>query len=276
MSRHHGARHHGERERERESIVANLPAQFIPCLVLLLAAAPATAAVRVVSLNLCTDQMLVLLAPEKIAALSLLARDPALSAVATEAGRFPAVRASAEAVLALHPDLVLAARFGAQTTLAVLERHGVPVVRMDLAEDFPGIRLRTREMAELLEVPERGHKLIAAMDATLSSIHAPDRRPTAIAWEPRGYTAARGSLMDAVMRAAGVINASDGQRLGIEALLRHPPDMLVVPDTPAFPSLATDMLAAPALRAIARHALPPALTLCATPLSARAAMLLAR
>ena len=60
------------------------------------------------------------------------------------------------------------------------------------------------------------------------------------------------------------------------ALLRHPPDLLVVPDTPAFPSLATDMLAAPALRAIPRRALPPALTLCATPLSARAAMLLAR
>ena len=37
---------------------------------------------HVVSLNLCTDQMLVLLAPEKVAALSPLARDPALSFVA--------------------------------------------------------------------------------------------------------------------------------------------------------------------------------------------------
>ena len=44
---------------------------------------------RVVSLNLCTDQMLVLLAPEKIAALSPLARDPALSFVAPQAAHLP-------------------------------------------------------------------------------------------------------------------------------------------------------------------------------------------
>ena len=41
---------------------------------------------RVVSLNLCTDQMLVLLAPEKVLALSPLARDPALSFVAARGG----------------------------------------------------------------------------------------------------------------------------------------------------------------------------------------------
>jgi iron complex transport system substrate-binding protein len=41
-------------------------------------AAPAHAGQRVVSLNLCTDQMLVLLAPEQVVALSPLARDPTL------------------------------------------------------------------------------------------------------------------------------------------------------------------------------------------------------
>src|SRR5262245_39502286 len=116
--------------------------RIVPTLFLALlcgAAAPE----RVVSLNLCTDQMLVLLAPEKVAALSPLARDPALSFVAPQAASLPTVRVSAEAVLRLHPDLVLAARYGAQTVLALLQREGVPILHTDLPQDFAGIRRMT-------------------------------------------------------------------------------------------------------------------------------------
>ncbi len=77
-------------------------------LMLLIAGGPARAVERVVSLNLCSDQLLVMLAPEKVAALTVLARDPSLSVVAAEARHLPVVRADAEAVLRLRPDLVLA------------------------------------------------------------------------------------------------------------------------------------------------------------------------
>ncbi len=245
---------------------------------LLLVSLPSHAAPpsRVVSLNLCTDQMLLLLAPAKIAALSALARDPSLSALAAEAASHPMVHASAEAVLALHPDLVLASRFGAQTTLALLEQRGVPILRMELAENFEGVRRVTHSLAARLDVREQGAALLRDMDAILAAIPPSARPLTAIAWEPRGYTAGPGSIMDAVMRAAALHNGAHGERLGIEALLRRHPDVLLLPDTPAFPSLATDMLAAPSLRALPRRLLPPSLTLCATPLTARAVRLLAR
>jgi len=111
-------------------------------LALLLWAAPARAApdARVVSLNVCTDQLLALLAPEQIAALSVLSRDPALSVVAEQSARLPVVRADAEAVLRLTPTLVLAGPYGAQSTLAALERRGVPVMRLGLPESFGAIR----------------------------------------------------------------------------------------------------------------------------------------
>ncbi len=130
----------------------------------------ARAAERVVSLNLCTDQMLVLLAPEKIAALSPLARDPALSFVAPQAAHLPIVRASAEAVLRLHPDLILAAPYGAQTTLALLQQERIPVLRIALPQDFAGIRQATRLLAATLGVPQRGEALLAAMDAGLAAL----------------------------------------------------------------------------------------------------------
>ena len=77
-------------------------------------------------------------------------------------------------------------------------------------------------------------------------------------------------------QAAGLTNAANGGRMGIETLLRHPPDLLILPDTPTFPSLATEMLRAPVLASIPRRYLPPALTLCAGPWSARAVAMLAR
>ena len=231
---------------------------------------------HVVSLNLCTDQMLVLLAPDKIAALSPLARDPELSFVATKARHLPVVRASAEAVLRLHPDLILAAPFGAQTTLAALEEERIPVLRIALAQDFDGIRRMTRLLAVTLGVPDRGEALLARMDAQLEALPHRDIAVHALVWEPRGLTAGPGSLMDAVLHEAGISNASDGRQVTLEALLRHPPDLLVVPSAPAYPSLATTMLDHPALAGLPRRAIPPALTLCAGPFTAEAAARLAR
>ena len=237
---------------------------------------PTHAADRVVSLNLCTDQMLVLLAPEKIAALSPLARDPSLSYVAERAAHLPIVRASAEAVLRLHPDLVLAGPYGAQTTLALLAQERIPQLRIALPQDFAGIRAMTRLLASTLGVPQRGEALIAAMDARLAALPRPERSVRALVWEPRGFTAGPGTLMDAVPRAAGLDNGSDGKRVGVEALLRRPPDLLIVPTDPAYPSLATELLDHPALAHLRRRTIPPALTICAGPFNAEAAAMLAQ
>ena len=237
---------------------------------------PSYAADRVVSLNLCTDQMLVLLAPWKVAALSSLARDPALSFVAREAADHPVVRASAEAVLHLHPDLVLAAPFGAQTTLALLAAGRGSGAAHRTAPGFRRHPPGDAPSGEILGVPVRGDALLVAMGGDLDALPHPAKPRRALVWQPRGLTAGPGTLMDAVLRSVGLINASDGRRVGLEALLTHPPDLLVVPAAPEFPSLATALLDHPALAGIARRAIPPALTICAGPFTARAAALLAQ
>ena len=231
-------------------------------------------AAGVVSLNLCTDQYLVLLAPERIAALSPLARDPSLSHVAAQAATLPWVRADAEAVLHLAPDLVLAANWGAQATLQALERHGVSVVRSTLPEDFPAIRLETMRLARLLGVEARGAALLAAMDATLAAV-TPGPPTEATVLEPRGYTAAAGSLADSVLHAAGLRNADQGRRQDLETLLTHPPALLVLANAPPYPSLATDFLRHPALARLPTRRLPPAALVCGGPWTADAVRYLA-
>ena len=165
------------------------------------AASEAPVAARIVSLNLCTDQYLMLLAPGRAVALSPLARDPALSVVAPQAAGVAWVRPDAEAVLALRPDLVLAGPFGAQTTLAVLARHGVPILRTALPQDFPAIRAETRRFAAALGAIGEGERLIAQMDIRLANIPLQPRLEV-LALEPRGYVPGEGSLEQNVIRAA--------------------------------------------------------------------------
>ena len=75
---------------------------------------PRGTAVRVVSQTVGTDELLLALAaPEQVAALSHLARDPAFSAVPGEARRYPQlqVNGDAESILRYAPTLVLFANY---------------------------------------------------------------------------------------------------------------------------------------------------------------------
>jgi iron complex transport system substrate-binding protein len=237
-------------------------------LAVLLVARPAAAA-GVVSLNLCTDELLLALAPERIAALSPLARDPALSVFADAATHHPWVRPSAEAVLRLRPDLVLAGQYGAQAAIAILRDRGIRVDQVAEPTDFPGVATEIARVAAALGVPARGAALAASMRARLAAIR-PRRRTDAIFWQARGYTAGPGSFAAAVMGAAGLANGGTGRAVGVEAMLMHPPTLLVVAEAPATPSLATDLLSHPALAGIPRITLAPALLACPGPWSVAA------
>ena len=239
-----------------------------------LLAFPAQAAPDIVSLNLCTDQYLLALAPERAAAVTFLARDPDLSVMAATAAAVPTVRADAEAVLALRPTLVLAAPWGARATLDALARRGVTVERIDPPTDFASIRATTRHLGARLGASARAEALLAAMDEVLAVPRT--AQGGAIALEPRGLTAGPGSLRDAVLRAAGLTNAGDGRQLSLEALARAPAVLLVVAPPPSYPARATEFLAHPVLAYHPRREVPQHLTICGGPWSAGAVALLAR
>jgi iron complex transport system substrate-binding protein len=243
---------------------------------LVLVRPPAEAALRVVSLNLCTDQMLVLLAPQSVAGLSPLARDPAISAVASRAADLPVVVPAAEAVLRLNPDLVLAEPYGAQAVVAVLHQLGLHVVAVPEPQSFSEIRANIMTLATLLDARARGAALITHMDAELAGLPQPAHPLTAILLEPRGFAAGPASLAAAVLRAAGYRDAARGGWLPLETLLAHPPDLLVIPSAPGLPSLATDLLANPSLGSLPRRFIPAAWLICGSPFAAEAARLIAR
>lgn len=200
-------------------------------LVLAMSATPAMAdearPPRVMSLDQCGDQYALALAPEAELALSPRADDPDSWMRAAAAGH-RRVRPTLEAAIAFRPDVVVRYWGGDARLLARLEASGVEVVTLADATDFAGVRDNIRVAATALGHPARGETLIAGMDADLAraapSAAAPKR--SALYLTAGGFTAGRGTLIDAIFRAAGMLNAAAGAGfapVSVERIALAPP-----------------------------------------------------
>lgn len=276
--------------RTGQSLIARLFVIVVALFVALATTVKAEAPRRIVSLNLCTDQWLLLLAPrDHIAALSSLAVDPDLSALWQQVGDLPLTHGTAEEVLPLAPDLVLAGRYTARPTVALLKARGVKVLEIDLADDFDMIRAQARQVAAALGRVAAGEALIAAMDAQLAAATPPVDAapgPRILNMTTGAFTAGSGTLHDAVIRTAGLRNyaAEKGLAgygyLALETLAADPPDLLIANiGAEARPSLAGQLLSHPVLAAAVppdrRVDLPARLWTCGGPFAAEAVTRLA-
>lgn len=190
---------------------------------------------RVVSINLCTDQLLLMLAdPGQITSISDLALKPDSSYMAEEAAGYPINHARAEELLVLNPDLILASDYSNPVLIHLLRKLGYRVETFPAATSIEHIRQGIRRMAALLEKPESGEKLITMMDRRLNLAikKQPDKRPKAIFYQPNGYTSGSNTLQDTALTLAGWKNLAREQgihgygTIDLETLLLAGPDQL--------------------------------------------------
>lgn len=270
-------------------LIATISAAALAAALMVSVAAADVKPRRIVSLNLCTDILLLGLVPrERIRAITLNASIPATSPIAGEIAGIELVRGHAEEVLALDPDLVLTGTYTTAATTELLRRLGRRVEVVPLATDFAGIRHAIRQVAAAVGEPERGDAVIAGFDRDLAVTVPPlARRPSAIVYQVGGLVSGTESLIDAILAAAGLTNAARNARLGpsgriaLETLVATPPDLVVLADTAgAYRTPVADNLRHPALaRLLAEQAdlyLPASLWLCGTPHIAQAVAALDR
>lgn len=183
---------------------------------------------RIVSLDYCADQFVLKLADRaQIAALSTSAAS-GFSYMRTSAAGLPQVRARAEDVLGLRPDLVVRSYGGEANIAGLLARARTPLAQLAYGEDFEAVRGNIRAMAAAFGHPQRGEALVAEMDARLAAIQ-PGGKRTALYVTPAGFTTGPGSLVDALLRAAGLENfetAPGWRPLPLERLAGERPDMV--------------------------------------------------
>ena len=189
------------------------------------------AAPRVMSVDSCADQFVIALSPrDAIVGVSARADDPD-SYMREQARGLPQRRATTETVLALRPDVVVRYWGGDARLSEALARRGVAVVRIEDARDFDQVRANVRAVAGALDQRAKGEALIAGMDARLArSKGAWDGKP-AMYLTPTGYSSGGGTLIDAMLRAAGLTNLVSGpawEPIPLEAIVRGPPSAFVL------------------------------------------------
>ena len=264
-----------------------LPALLLPSL---LGATPAPAPPkRVVSLNMCADQLVIALADtSQIAGLTEWARDPQLSFYADRAKSLPFTHRSAEEVLERHPDLVIGAPYRTKDVLNPLKARGVTMLDLPRKDGLDGTEETIRLVANALGHPDRGERLIASIRSQLADIGPPPGRGrTAAYYQRQGYLTGTDTLVDDMMHRVGLVNIA--ARLGRPALSQIPleqlalarPDFVVTEDgTRAGEDRSGAMIRHPLLDAAlapGHHLyIPQALTVCGGPAYPRAVAMLAQ
>lgn len=195
----------------------------------------ADAPARVVSMNLCTDQLaLMIAAPGQVVSVSHFAADPAMSSMADRAAGVPVNHGRAEELYLLAPDIVLADVWSSPATVSMLRRLGVAVVQFTPGESLVEIRANITRMGEVLGRPARAAEVLAAFDARLARLQAEGRvRPRAAIYGPNGYTYGPATLAGQILDAAGFDNIAGeigldyGGTLPLERLVMAAPDLVV-------------------------------------------------
>lgn len=223
-------------------------------------AAAGSAPGRVMSLNVCTDQLAMLLAaPGQLVSVSELASDPGLSFHADLAAAYPHNRGLAEEVLVAKPDVVVTGAYSLHNTTPLLRRLGYRLEEFQYAQTLDTIPGEIRRMGAILGAEPKAEDLARSFESELARI-ASGRcgdAPTAIAYDQNGIAMGQGTLVDSAIRAAGLRNlAAERGYAGmapfpLELLVETRPDIVVLPEPLADTPALADLIAShPAIRAL--------------------------
>jgi iron complex transport system substrate-binding protein len=241
---------------------------------------PASAQVpqRVVTVNLCLDQLaLRLAAPGQLVGISYLSLDPRISVMVDRARAIAPVRATVESILTLRPDLVIFDADAHAVVKRLVRGAGVPILEVRWAASLEDAEAIIARMAAALGRDAQGQALIGEMREQRRQLtwQGPPTATAAVLQANRG-TSGKGSLMDELLRLSGYRNLAAELgigaygRLPLEAVLAGQPDLLVLDGKAnAHPSRATEFVDHRALESLAGRtrlvSVPIRYSICAGP-----------
>lgn len=193
---------------------------------------------RIVAASVFSAEVLCAIAPpERLVGVHYLAADPDFSLVAGQAAGLPRVGADPEGLLAVHPDLVVLDAFTNPETAALLTAGGVRTMRCGPAHDLADVVRDIRVLGHACDLDDGAEDLVEHMHRELVRL-APARERVAafrlLTLDGALHTYGEGSLLDAVIEAAGAVNlaAERGvgpfRKLDLETVLSWRPDALVL------------------------------------------------
>lgn len=197
--------------------------------------AAAKAMPKVASINLCADQLVLLLAEaEQITTLSSLSQQEAGSYYYLQARSYPTNEGRAEQILPLQPDLVIAGEYTSQHTIKVLEEVGLRVETLPIASSIETMLANITQVGLWLEQQAVAVKLVQGLKQRLVNLEArATNPPRAAVFDPNGFTVGEDTLRGKMIALAGWENAAslagikNYGKLSLEALISLAPDVLI-------------------------------------------------
>lgn len=191
---------------------------------------------RLVSMNVCTDQLVLTLAdPEQILGLSRFARD-GWQSKAGDISRYPVLSGGAEDVLLIRPDIVVASAFDKRSTRELLKAKGLRLAELAVPQTLDEARQQIREAGDITGHPDRAAAEIARLDAALARARrvVSERHYRVLPLSRRGWVAGADSFVGSLLRetglrsAAGDLGFAFGGFASLEAIVNLRPDFIVV------------------------------------------------
>ena len=191
---------------------------------------------RLVSMNVCADQLLLTLAdPEQILELSRFARD-GWQSQAGDISRYPVLSGGAEDVLLIRPDIVVASAFDKRSTRELLKAKGLHLVELAVPKTLDEARQQIREAGDITGHPDRAAVEIARLDAALARARraVSERHYRVLPLSRRGWVAGSDSFVGSLLgetglrSAAGDLGFAFGGFASLEAIVNLRPDFIVV------------------------------------------------
>lgn len=233
---------------------------------------------RIVSTNVCADQLALALAGrERVISVSRLAVEPQISNYAELARGIPVNNARAEEIIELRPDLVLGDVYTGARANRIAATLGVRVHVIGAGMSLEDVRGIIKGVADALGESARGAAMIGAMDARIARARAlPGAAISALVYEPNGVTSGNGTLTHDVLLTAGLLNLAPALMPGsygsvpLESVIAAAPRLLVLDDAyVGTSSRAQSILRHPAFRSLegrsVLYAMPSRLWICPGP-----------
>lgn len=217
------------------------------------------AAPTAVSINLCTDQLLLAFRDAMPIRLSPLAIEPAYNYLSQSVSPWMVVQPKLDDLILVAPKVVFAGAYSDKYLLSALPVMGIPVEVLPMANDFEQVRENIRRMGDVLSQRGIANRLIQALNERLGAIPRVATSRTALFYAPNGFTHGKGTIYDEILARAGLQNLASLQGieghgyLPLEVLIWHTPDYLILEDAgTGHPSMAQRLLHHPAIEKISK------------------------
>lgn len=237
---------------------------------------------RIVSMNLCTDELLMrIVDPARIAGITYLSKQPVNAPLGLDhiASKLAVNHGLAEEVIKLKPDLILAGTYTTPTAVALLRSLGYRVEIFTGEKTLDDARANIRKLGALTGDTGKAEQVIADFDARLAQLQAEipsGEKPVFADIGVNNYIAGNATLYAEIVNAGGyrtlgqALGFSDYRNVPLEQVLTLRP-ALISTATPWTnpPSMSTMALGHPALRALVARTqqvtIPERYTTCGAP-----------